>query len=282
MQKPILLLGGRGKVGRHLSAKLSQRQLPHVIATREPRGDSERLFDWERPETFVPAFEGIGALYIVAPTNRADHHVVVPPALALAKDMGVKRFVLLSAASLPKGGVMMGAIHQWLADHTPEWAVLRPSWFMQNIFEPRHATSIAENHAIYSATGSAKLGFIDAADIAQCALSALTDEIAWNTDEILTGPQALSYSDLADEISRQSGKHIEHRALSIEDLTQQLERTGLNRQYAEILANMDGVIAQSPDEQITDAVYRRTGLQPSTFAAILLREAKLLPKNISA
>ncbi|KXG87025.1 hypothetical protein [Agrobacterium bohemicum] len=62
---------------------------------------------------------------------------------------------------------MMGQIHEYLADHVPEWTVLRPIWFLQNFSHQQHQITIRQENTIYSATGRGRIGFIEAADIAE-------------------------------------------------------------------------------------------------------------------
>ena len=45
---------------------------------------------------------------------------------------GVRRLVLLSSYLIERDGGMIGGVQDWPADNAPEWAILRPSWFMQN------------------------------------------------------------------------------------------------------------------------------------------------------
>ncbi|HEV2604757.1 MAG TPA: ergot alkaloid biosynthesis protein, partial [Microvirga sp.] len=69
------------------------------------------------------------------------------------------------------GDPMMGEVHAWLATNAPEWAVLRPSWFMQNFSEGPHGRTIREESAIYSATDTGRVGFISADDIAEVGMT---------------------------------------------------------------------------------------------------------------
>ena len=87
---------------------------------------------------------------------------------------GVRRFVLLSSSlsgtRWPHDG---GSFTPGLATNAADWAVLRPSWFMQNFSEGPHAKTIREEGVLYSATGTGRVGFIDAEDIAATAVAAL-------------------------------------------------------------------------------------------------------------
>ncbi len=59
-----------------------------------------------------------------------------------------------------------------------------------------HLRSIKEKNTIISASADGKVGFISADDIADLAVSALTDEKSHNTDHIITGPELLTYDDV--------------------------------------------------------------------------------------
>ncbi len=73
----------------------------------------------------------------------------------------------------------MGAVHRALPGLFEEWAVLRPSWFMQNFTGTHaHAVSVREDGTILTAAGSGRVGFVDADDIAAVAVRALTDDAA--------------------------------------------------------------------------------------------------------
>ena len=81
----------------------------------------------------------------------------------------------------------MGSVYRALPDLVEQWAVLRPSWFMQNFTGTHaHALSIREQGSILTATGNGRVGFIDAEDIAAVAVHALTGEHAPDTDDPLS------------------------------------------------------------------------------------------------
>jgi uncharacterized protein YbjT (DUF2867 family) len=108
----------------------------------------------------------------------------------------VKRAVLQSGSPISSGDPGLGLVHAAIAEIFPEWAVLRPSWFMQN-FSGKHvqAESVRARGELVSATGTGRVGFIGARDIARTAAAVLTADVAANRDAILTGPEALSYDE---------------------------------------------------------------------------------------
>ena len=273
MPREILVTGARGKTGRRLAACLARADLPARLGSRAADRPGEVRFDWTRPETFEAAFQGVGAAYLVAPTDRTDHAAVMVPAIEAALGAGVTRFVLLSASSLEAGDPMMGGVHAVLRDIAPEWCVLRPTWFMQNFSEQQHLPTIREEGAIYSATGQGRVPFIDAEDIAAAAMGALTSERAPDTDAILTGPELLSYDDVADRLSRSLGRPVRHVDLSHGDFMARLRAQGFDESYAEALADMDDAISGGSEDRITDGVHRLAGRGPRSFDAFIAANA---------
>ncbi|MCZ9340241.1 NmrA family NAD(P)-binding protein, partial [Streptomyces sp. TRM76130] len=164
----------------------------------------------------------------------------------------------------PEGGPAVGTVHQALPDLFEQWAVLRPSWFMQNFTGTHaHARSVREEGIIWTATGNGRVGFVDAEDIAAVAVRALTDEQAHNTDLVLTGPEALSHDDIAAIITEVTGRPVVHRRLSYEQLRHRLTAQ-VPTEFAAILADMDRAIAGGAEDRITDTVHRLTGRPPRT------------------
>lgn len=262
----VLITGGTGKTGRRLASLLMTQGIEHRVATRYPHGGKHLVgFDWQREETWREALKGINALYLVAPQESTAMLLAMRPFLELALRHGVRRFVLLSASTLPCGGPMMGAVHQWLKENTPEWAALRPTWFMQNFSEQQHAATLISSSEIYSATDQGKIPFIDAEDIAAVAAKALLGP-ALNRDAILTGPELLSYDDIAQQLTCVLNKPVRHVNLSEALLAHRFIDAGMPQEYAQTLAAMDTAIAKGAEARLTDEVERITGRAPQRFA----------------
>ena len=269
MAERVLVLGSTGTTGRRLVRLLRGRDVHVVEAVRRVDAPGKVQFEWDDHKTFAPALIDVNAVYVVAPTDRIEQLPVMQPFLELAAERLDGQIVLLSAAALSAGGPMMGAAHAWLRDHAPRWIALRPSWFMQN-FVGQHLRSIRDEGAIYSATGNGRVPFIDAADIAAVAATILTTPSRTSGELVLTGPAALTYSEVATMISRVSGLAICHRPLSVPALAERFRLSGLPREYADLLAEMDGQIAREAHALENDIVSQVTGHPPTTFSAFLM------------
>lgn len=266
MHPDILVTGGTGKTGRRLVARLRAEGLSPSVATRTPSRDGEVRFDWSDPATFDAAFGGVRAVYLVAPAGAPDPLAAMRAGLDAAMGMGVDRFVLLSASSLEEDGPMMGMVHRHLHDHAPEWVALRPTWFMQNLSEQQHLPTIRDEGAIYSATGDGRVAFIDAGDIAAVAAAALTDRAVPNGELILTGPEVLSYDDVAAILSAELGTPVVHRRLDEQRMAERFVAMGLPCDYAAVLASMDTAISRGGEDRVTDAVHRIAHRPPTLLA----------------
>ncbi|WP_030413538.1 NAD(P)H-binding protein [Streptomyces sp. NRRL S-1448] len=273
-----LVIGATGTTGSRTTAQLiaagHRVKAASRCATPLPGAEPVR-FDWYDPATFGDALTGAERVYLVPPVGDPDPAAVMLPFLHQARTAGVRRAVLLSASAIPEGGPAVGAVHQALPGLFDEWAVLRPSWFMQNFTGTHaHADSIREHGVILTAAGTGRVGFVDADDIAAVAVRALTDDPPPDTDLVLTGPKALSHDDIAAIVTQTTGRPVTHRHLSHDDLRDRLAAV-MPLEFATMLADMDRAIAGGAEDRITDSVQRVTGRPPHDFRAVAVRELSL-------
>ncbi len=271
----ILVIGATGTTGSRTAAQLTAAGHRVRAASRHATpvpGTMPVTFDWYDPATHLDALDGTDRVYLLPPLGESDPASVMLPFLHRARTAGVDRAVLLSSSAIARGGPAVGMVHQALPDLFEQWAVLRPSWFMQNFTGTHaHAASIREDGTIWTATGSGRVGFVDAEDIAAVAVHALTDEHAPNADLILTGPEALSYDDIATIITDATDRPVAHRRLPYEQMRDRLTAL-IPVEFAVMLADMDRAIAEGSEDRVTDTVQRLTGRPSRSFRALLKKE----------
>ncbi|KAK9438207.1 Ergot alkaloid biosynthesis protein [Metarhizium brunneum] len=233
----ILLTGGRGKTASHIAALLDAANLPFAIASRSCSPDSkyrQLRFDWLDDTTYdnvlspKDGMQPISAVWLVPPPI-AD---LAPPVNAFinhARLKDVKRFVLLSASMLERGAPAMGQIHEHLASMEGiHYTVLRPTWFMENFSSPHEfqCKAIRKEDKIYSAAENGKVPFISVVDIARVAFRALKGDVEENIDPILLGPELLTYDDVAETLSKQLNRKIDHVRLQESELAEKMHEYG--------------------------------------------------------
>ncbi|KPC71289.1 oxidoreductase [Streptomyces sp. NRRL WC-3753] len=272
-----LVIGATGTTGSRTAARLTAAGHRVRAAGRRatPVAGAEPVpFDWHVPATHAAALDGVDRVYLVPPVGDSDPAAAMLPFLRQARTAGVHRAVLLSSSAIPEGGPAVGAVHQALPGLFEQWAVLRPSWFMQNFTGTHaHARSIREEGVIRTAAEGGRVGFVDAEDIAAVAVRALTDGQAPNTDLVLTGPEALSHDDIAAMITEVTGRAVIHHRLPHERIRDRLA-TQVPVEFAAMLADLDRAIASGAEDRVTDTVQRLTGRPPRAFWALLEEEMR--------
>jgi uncharacterized protein YbjT (DUF2867 family) len=271
----VLVIGGTGTTGSRVAAMLRSRDATVRIATRKPSAPDHVLFDWAEPATHGPALADVSGIYLVAPIGVAEPVPIVEPFLQKAVSMGVRRAVLLSSSAVSDDSGL-GALHKTVRTTMPEWTVLRPSWFMQNFLgDHMHAGSIRDHGEIVTATGDGRVPFIDPADIAAVATHALLDPSPHNTEHVLTGPEALTYTEAAAIISEVTGQPVRHRSVTAEELTTRLVTTGIPAPFAAVLADLDESIRHGSENRVTTTVADITGRPANSLKDFIAANRKL-------
>lgn len=269
MNDPLILVtGASGKTGSAITQRLRSNGARLRLASRslDIPGAADVHFDWNDPTTFEAALSDVERIYLLAPTGDNAPLRLVAPFIDKALLAGVKRFVLLSSTQLHEGGPAMGQIHAYLRQVAPEWAVLRPSWFMQNFINEPHLSTIVNEGAIYSATADGRVPFVSVEDIAEVGARVLLQSNAPEHDLIITGPKLLGYDDIARTISTVTGKSVHHVRLSENELSARYVRFGLPKDYADTLAKLDGLIASGVEEKLSEVVPRIAGRPAASFS----------------
>ncbi len=131
----------------------------------------------------------------------------------------------------------------------------------------QHLPSVHDERAIYSATEDGRVPFIDAQDIACVAVKALTNRHVENGELLLTGPNTLTYDNVATQLSDAVGTKVVHRRLGQEEMAARFVRAGMPGGFAHALAAMDVAIAGGTEDRLSEAVKEVTGRAPTPFHA---------------
>ena len=256
---PTLVLGGTGKTGRRVVERLEARGLPVRVGSRS----GEPAFDWEQPSTWAPALEGVGAAYVTYYPDLAVPGAAeaVGSLAELAVANGVRRLVLLSGRG--EEGAVLGeeAVQQSGAD----WTIVRSTWFSQNFSESYFLDGLLAGELALPA-GDMPEPFVDADDIADVAVAALTDDRHVGELYELTGPRLLTFADAVGEIARASGREIRYVPVPLAEFTAALTGQGVPGDVVELLAYLFGEVLDGRNAHLADGVQRALGREPRDFA----------------
>jgi uncharacterized protein YbjT (DUF2867 family) len=255
---PILVLGGTGKTGRRVSERLQARNLPVRLGSRS----GTPPFDWEKPETWAPAVQGVGSVYIsYYPDLAVPGAVEVVGSFAnLAVREGVPRLVLLAG----RGEAEAELAEQAVRDSGADLTIVRATWFMQNFSEDYMVEHILAG-AIALPAGDTPEPFVDADDIADVAVAALTDDEHIGELYELTGPRLLTFREAAEEISNATGRDIPYVPVSLEEHAAVAAQQGVPADVIDLLTYLFSEVLDGRNAHVTDGVQRALGREPRDF-----------------
>jgi uncharacterized protein YbjT (DUF2867 family) len=258
-----LVLGGTGKTGRRVAARLQARGLPVRIGSRS----GEPPFDWQKPETWASALDGVSAAYV---SYYPD--VAIPGApeavrafTELAVQSGTRRLVLLSGRGEEEAQRAEQAVREVGDGVGVEWTIVRCAWFMQNfdeyfLLEPILAGEVA------LPSGDVPEPFVDAGDIADVAVAALTEDGHAGEIYELTGPRLLTFEEALGEIAKATGREIRFVPVSLEEFEAVLAGEQVPAEIASFLTYLFGTVLDGRNAHLTDGVRRALGREPKDFS----------------
>jgi uncharacterized protein YbjT (DUF2867 family) len=184
-----------------------------------------------------------------------------------AKAAGVKHLVKLSSYDAGEQNVGTGV---WHADGESavrasgiEYTFVRPSGFMSNALF--WARSIKADGVVRTATGDGKIPFIHPHDIADVAMEALVSGAYRGSSLPITGPEALSYAEMAEKIAAVIGKPIRFQPISDEEARQQQVAWGAPPQLAAARLSIFRAIREGRLATVTDTLKLVLGRPPLNF-----------------
>ncbi len=172
-------------------------------------------FDFEQPQTFELALQGITTLFLVRPPAISQVKKYIYPAIAAAMATGVERVVFLSVLGAERNRIIPHAqIEAYIKSIGLPYTFLRASFFMQNL-STTHRADIKDTNEIFVPAGIGKTSFIDVRDIAATAVKVMTEPGHENKAYALTGNKALDYYQVAEIFRHILGRQIVYSNPSI-------------------------------------------------------------------
>jgi len=271
----VLVIGATGNVGGHVVRELTERGT-RVRAFVRDSGAAERLGDVELAVgdlddvvSLRRALPGVDRVFLAT----ADGPAKVAQecaAVAAAAGAGVELLVKLSAmhahpqSPLP-AFAWHGAVEAHLHAGGPPAVVLRPAFFMSNLL--MIAPGVAATDTVFAPTGGAPVAMVDVRDVAAVAAAVLADPGQAGRALTVTGPEAVTFDDVAAAVGRDVGRPIRSVDLTPEQARPRFEGAGLPGWLQEHLAGVFGLIRDGAFSRATDTVRRITGTEGTTVGA---------------
>ena len=263
-QTQHLVIGSTGKTGTRVLNGLKALGFSPKGASRH--GDV--TFDWDDPTTWATALNGIDAVYL---TYYPDLAVPKAPEdiskfCALAKMKGVKHITVLSGRAEPAAQICENIIMQ----SGINWTVIRASWFNQNFSEGLFRQFIVDGNIALPVTDVTE-PFIDIDDIAEIAIASLTEERHRGQLYEVTGPELISFADVADKFSKHLRRTVGFESISMDEFERRLNKAGVPQGTIEALTYLFGEVLDGRSESATDGVQRALGRPATSFDEYIQR-----------
>ncbi len=274
----ILIIGATGGVGRELLARLETSGEEVRAATRNPSGAASGIrtaarfieFDFERPETFAPALDGVDRVFLIA--RPGDEHAdrVALPLIDEMKRQGVRHVVNLSAMGAElRSGFALRKVEVYLEDSGLGFTHLRPNWFMQVFSGGPLFEGLRTTGELRLPAANAKISYIDLRDIASVAALALTRPGHIGKAYTLTGDEALSHDEVAHALTQAARRPIRYTAIGEDEARSVIRAAGLSPERAERLIQFYRFVREgfcSPVSADVRTVLGRPALTFTQFA----------------
>ena len=276
----ILITGATGNVGTEVIKKLAEGKHPTRAFVRNRTQARDIALpgidlvegDFAKPKTFVRALEGVETLFLLTPSS-ADAEQQQCNIVDAAKNAKVKRIVKLSqlGASPKSHGRFQryhGAVEDYIVKSRIPYTFLRPNLFMQGLLNFR--PTIASQGVFFAPLSQARISVVDVRDIGAVAAKALIETKHEGRTYDLTGPEALTHAEMAEQLSQAVGKPIKHVEVLPVVMKETLLKSGVPEWQAEGVVEDYEHYRKGEAEQVASTIRDITGHEASYFAQFAL------------
>jgi uncharacterized protein YbjT (DUF2867 family) len=170
-------------------------------------------------------------------------------------------------------GLMHKEIEEYLENSGLAWTHLRPTGFMQEYL--REAPSVINDGAFFFSLNDVKLNPVDLADVAKVGFLLLRDGGHEGARLPMTGPEALTMADVADRVSRATGRTVRYIPISRNDRRQTLMAHGIPPEFAEALdKQVEERLKGGAESRVDLSTHQLFNVKPTTFLQFAQRNAK--------
>jgi uncharacterized protein YbjT (DUF2867 family) len=281
----ILIVGATGLVGSATLRQLLARGVPVRALVRSAEkaaavagpGVETMVGDLEQPGSLDAALDGVTRALLISPLNPRQVEWQ-GNFVEAARRAGAVHIVKLSGLSTaPDSPLRSGRWHaqteRHIADAGLPWTYLHPPFFMQNLL--RSAAAIAAQGVLVASMQAGKIAMVDARDVAAVAVAALTSDGHVGKTYTITGPEALSFQEVAQKLAAATGRPVTYQDVPLATMQQGMVATGLPAWLVEVRMEFATALRDSYAATVTDTVQAVTGQPARTFNAFVREHGAL-------
>ena len=271
----ILVTGAGGTVGGELVKVLRSSgarfraayHSPHKAEQAKHDGLDAVALDFAKPSTVAAALADVDHLFLLGTgfIGQAEAEIGV---VREAKKAGVRHLVKLSVWGADSEAFSFAKVHRpverAIESSGLTWTFLRPNGFMQNMVN-YYAATIKSDGAFYTPSRGSRVSHIDARDIAAVAGKTLTEAGHEGKIYRLSGPESLTYAEIAAKLSAVLGTMVKYVDVPDADFKKGAMGAGMPEAYADALLSLIHYYEGDHASAITPDVERVTGRKPVRF-----------------
>ncbi|MFI1758002.1 SDR family oxidoreductase [Streptomyces sp. NPDC020571] len=275
----ILVTGATGKIGTEAVRLLNSEHLPVRAlvrdAARAPQNGSWSgveiaVGDFDQHDTLDAAMAGVDTLVLITPSVPTQEIAAIDSAVGQAVKHVVK---ITNHKATDDSPVDRRRDHARVEAHLRAsgltYTLLAPNLLMQNLFSM--APAIKQTHGFVMSAGDGRSGMIDARDVSAAAAAVAADPASHEgRTYLLTGPELVTYADVAVELSRALGEEIEYCRLTPDQHREAMVQAGLPEPVATSNAQVFGLIAEGDAAWLSHDVTTLTGHEPRSLRTFLM------------
>lgn len=281
---PVLVIGATGNAGGATLRALKAAGREGIAFVRDPEaaaralGDDTpiRVGDLADPASLRSALDGVDAVLLCSANDPAMRELQLG-ALQAISSSDVRRIVKISGSPVsvsPSSPARTGrdhlAVEEAMRATGRETVAIRPNMFMQAFLDQALAVS---HGALPGLDGEPRVSFIDARDIGRAAAAALMADPAPEPVLEVTGPEALTWFDVAEAMTTAFGRTVTHYPMPVDAAREALLGMGRPEWLVDHQLEIGQLMREPKAAEVTDTVERITGRSPSTLAQFLTDNA---------
>lgn len=288
MKRRILITGASGTVGLEVLRHLHHLAGEHVLyaGLRNPADHQKKFahlpkvepvgFDFEDPASFPLALAGIDTLFLLRPPQLSKVQKYFVPLVQALQQQGVQQVLFLSVQGAEKSPLIPHyKIEKLLLQAGVQYIFLRPSYFMQNLGSTL-LPEIRQRSRLFVPAGQALFNWVDVANIGEAAaLLLLKFDTYANQAYELTGPESLSFGEVAKKMNQALGTAIYFENPNLLRFYLHMRRQGMSRGMTLVMIMLHYLPRFQPAPPLSSFYQMLTGKRPTRLEDYLLREKAL-------
>jgi len=275
----ILVTGATGTVGGQVLRALGERGFAARAFVRDREAAIRRhgpevdlaVGDLGDPDSLRAALHGVEQVFLAC-ANHPSQAVWETAAIDVAAAAGVRRVVKLSALGARVGSPVAfldahGRIEAHLRESGLRWVLLQPAFLTSNVLAAADGVRRADS-LVLPGTG-AKVAMVDPRDVAEVAVAVLVGDGHDGRTYELTGPEAVTFDAVAEQLSIVVGRRIGFMPVPDEAAVAALTEAGAPQWFATNVVAQFRLLRQGVQADVRDTVATLTGQQPRRIAEFL-------------